>query len=89
MPPSLPICSFDGTGLSFMFDYLPDGGILAVLVDFLVESITVELPFLAVVIAVLTPGSFLLPSGARECREVFVFLLGRGALLPTSPLELA
>lgn len=50
-----------------MFDLLPDGGrILVVFVDFLVESITVELSFLAVVIAVLTPGSFLLPSGARE-----------------------
>ena len=68
MPPSLPICSFDdGTGLSFMFDLLPDGGkILAVFVDFLVESITAELPFLTVVVAVLTPGSFLLPSGAKE-----------------------
>lgn len=56
MPPSLPICNFDGTGLSFIFDYLPDGGkILAVFVDFLTD-----------VIAVLTPGSFLLPSGAKE-----------------------
>ena len=67
MPPSLPICNFDGTGLSFMLDYLPVGGrILAVFVDFLVESITPELPFLTVVVAVLTPGSFLLPSGANE-----------------------